>query len=402
MVLNRHVLRSAVALATTLIVSAASVAAAQDCALPSQGWHLLELLPADGDEAAPINGVITARVVFVDAAGESSWPEPGIIERSVSVRLSRDGDEVVEGELVADPAAGELRFVAGRPLAEGITYTFRIDLDNASLEPEREFVDEVGEVVFTTGANFDEAPPAFSGLQDVRMTQHAVAVEDCCEATQAYCETQCGSPCDWCWPVDFAYAPAAELTFRSLDDEFGPQTVSYVVYRLDDEFAEAGEPLEVLRFGEAGAQTHRLLLTRGDEGPYCFVVQAHDAFGRKDANDSVVCRSIEDIVPIEAQEVPEPDRSLCAEGEGPDAGMDAGSVDDAGGSEDVGDEDGGAGVVPDLPDENEEEAPQIVSAPVGDGDGCGCQTPAKPTGEMPWALLMAMVGVLVIGRRGRD
>jgi hypothetical protein len=272
-----------------------------------------------------------------------------------------------------------------------------IEFDNASLEPEREFVDEVGRAVFTTGALFDEAPPAFSGLQSLRMTQHPAAVEECCLATEEFCEGQCGSPCDWCWPVDYLYGPVAELTFGVVDDEFGPQNISYTVHRLEDEFSEPGRPLEVLRYTESGTETHRLLLTPGDEGPYCFVVQAHDAFGRVSDNTPVVCKSAEDIEPIEALEVPEPDRSFCLEGDTLDAGMGDGGDNDVGVDSDLGSEDEGGGVVPDLPEENEE-APQVVTVPRDGGDNCGCHTPTRPSGGAHWALLL--VGCLALGRRG--
>lgn len=402
MAFNPDISRVSLVLCAAVFFVQHSARPAEACSPPLLGWHFIEFVPAQDEVAAPINGVVTARVAFVDPFGVETWPTEDEIARSVRVRLTRDGDEVVEGELIADEALQELRFVAERPLAEGITYTFEVALDNTSLDLPGDFVDETRRVSFTTGDRFDEAPPPFSGLQSVSMSQHPVAVRACCEATEDFCTSQCVAPCDWCWPVDYQYGPQAELSFRAVEDEFGTRTVSYAVFRLEDELAEPGAPVVIRRFDEVGPQVVRFAYAVEDRGPFCFMVRAFDVYGRQDANNTVICKTLDDIVPIEALEVPEPDRTFCLDDPDPeDAGIDAQDMGDAGVTPDAQAPEPDA-VAPDAPDENEDEAPQVVSTPPGGGDGgCLCQTPSVPSapGVPLSALLAAGLGAMALGRR---
>ena len=358
---------------------------------PLLGWQFQEVIPADGAMDAPINGVVVAR-----RYNDSGWPDEETVRQTVVPTLFRGADEPVEGTIEVDVILEEVRFVAARPLAEGVAYTFQLELLNEQL-PSGGF-NEVITTTFTTGNLFDEAPPAFSGIQDLSMTQTPQSVRECCEPSQEFCETSPGRFCEWCWIVDWAYPPTAEISFRAGEDEFGANTASYLLYRVEGPEDTEGELLRVLRVQAAGERVAQVVFDADDPGPFCFLMEAVDIYGRSTNNGAVLCRTLEDIVPVEAREVPPEDRSNCADFNQPepDAGMDADDDDDP----DVSDDEDGddAGVEPDVPGEDED--PQLNS-PSGD-DGCGCHTPASPAGGS-WpaglALLLA-TGWLVWRRRG--
>ncbi len=390
-------------LSLSLMIAAAGLAAslvapglAEACSPPLSGWFFIDTVPADGDVDAPINGVVAVRVAFSDPSDALRFPSEDEIERSVRLTLTRDGDEIIPGDLEVDQELGELRFVAARPLAEGITFTLRVELLNSALNLEGDSINEDRSISFTTGDRFDEAPPAFSGLQSVELTQHALPVKDCCPAPEEFCVSMCSSPCDWCWTVDFDYAPQADLTFRAVDDEFGPRSISYLIYKLDSPDAEPTGPPIVRRFDAPGAQTLHLTFPLDAPGPFCFLARAVDIYGRRDGNDSVLCRTLDELRPIAAVEVPEPDRSQCAETPDLDAGMEP----DADDQPDASDPDSGVVGEPDAsvdPDEPDDEDAPVVNAP-GAGQ-CGCTTPTTRRGA-PIGALAALLGLaLTLARR---
>ena len=338
-----------------------TAAHAQEPIAPPFAWSLLGTFPVDGESAAPLNGVSAVQLQY---GLDSQWPSEDDILRSVDLRLTRGEDEDVPGIVAIAPRLEEVRFITDFPLDEGVEYTLHIDLLNSALAPDTEDITHT--IVFTTGNRFDEAPPAFSGLQRLAVTELEDPVTSCCPATEAYCESQQEPDCTWCWIADFGYLPAVELTFRSVDDEFGPKPVAYLVYQLASENEEPDIPLTVVRFDDAGDQLLRLV--PHTPAPWCYYIQSVDIWGQTDANQSILCATEEDLVPIERSEVPPEDRSMCAEQEvEPDAGVPDAGVPDMGMSPDIG---------PDQP-----ESPDAVAP--GD-DGCTCHSAGVTRGPWRW------------------
>jgi hypothetical protein len=320
-------------------------------------------------EEAPLNGVTAIQLQY-DLG--PVWPDDDAVTLAVRLRLTRGDDETVDGVMAIDRDLRQVRHVTEFPLDEGVTYTLHVELLNAEINPPSP--NESHLITYTTGNRFDEAPPAFSGLQELGVTEFPRAVQECCDATAEYCLGQ-PEPCEWCWIVDWEYVPQVNLTFRSVDDEFGAEPIAYVVYKLDGPDDTPGEPRLVLRYTRAEQQT--IHLVPGDPGPWCYTIQAVDIWGRTDGNGTVLCGTIEDLMPIERREVPPEDRSNC-EGPGEDTG--GGDVGhdvavDRNAGPDTG-EDGPLG-------DTGVETPQ-ADAPV-DGE-CSCQTPASETSTWRWFL----------------
>jgi MYXO-CTERM domain-containing protein len=261
-------------------------------------------------------------------------------------------------------------------MAEGIEYTVHIEFLNSTWG----YPDTLDTVSFTTGDRFDEAGPAFSGLQRVGLSEQAEAVQDCCESTDDYCLGMCG-PCQWCWTTGWEYLPLAQLSFRAVEDEFGPSSVRYAIYELDSLDGDLGEPKLIVSPETAGEQNINLVVDGA--GPHCFAVRAHDAYGRWDSNSTVMCVGSDEKVPVTRLDVPPPDRQYCAETQGDDAGVDTGVSD--------------VGV-----DSGEDAAPNEDTADAGDAgpteistgssdDGCGCTVGS--TAAAPWSLLFAAFGI---------
>lgn len=352
-----------------------------------EGWTLVNTFPADGDDAAPINGVVTARLNF--AVHSLRWPNEEQEPNSLEMVLLRGADELVEGQVELRADLKEARFISERPLAEGVSYTLRLTLKNSEVGARGP--DQVVEVSFTTGNLFDESPPAFSGIQSMRLTQTDSPIKECCEGRERYCEGTCSNPCQWCWIAGWNYLPLVQLDFNAGEDEFGAQTVVYTVHRLDGPDAELPEePLALIRPGEAALQEFGRAFDVEDEGPFCFDVVAHDAFGRQ-SRAGARCVTLDDLEPIEAVEVPPEDRSECADQDDNEE-MDAGLTPDAGTSDDD------AGSSPDAQDEDASEQ-QVVTP---DSNDSGCATLSAPTRSRPWGWLVVGLMALWGTRRRRS
>ncbi|MEL6179748.1 MAG: hypothetical protein AAFS10_12385, partial [Myxococcota bacterium] len=291
---------------TVLIVAVTCAQQAHACEPPFTGWFVDGVVPADEQQDAPINGVVAVRLQFVDGYTSTSWPDEDRVEETVVLELTRDGDEVVPGIVEVDRVAREVRFVSERLLAEGITYTLRVELRNDVFEDGDSTVETL--YTFTTGANLDEVPPAFSGLLSLEMTESARSIDACCEAPEEQCP--CSPSCQWCWTVGWDYKPLAQLSWRAAEDEFGFDSVNYLLYRLDNEMQEpSGEPLIVYR-GNA-SDSVSLVIPDEDPEPWCFTLIAQDIYGRVVDPGRVLCGTQRDIAPIERLAVPQPDRSGC-------------------------------------------------------------------------------------------
>ena len=335
---------------------------------PPVPWYIIDTFPADGMEDAPLNGVEAVRLGF---GLSSQWPPDELVSDTVALRLTRAQDEEVEGVMTIEPDLGEVRYETTFPLAEGIEYTLHIELKNSRFEVPGE--DETYEVRFTTADRFDEAPPAFSGLQSLGVTEYAEAVRACCPARDDFCVGRPTDLCEWCWIVDWEYRPQIDLSFRAVDDEFGPESIAYLIYRVEGpDAAPEGPPQIVERYGQAGDQV--LHLVTQDDGPWCYHVRAVDVWGRDDGNSTALCGDATDLVPIDRLEVPPEDRSNCADqGADPDADV-GGDAPDAG-ANDVADETPEAGMA--------DAAEQVAARP--DDEGCGCHT-APPSAPFRWLL----------------
>ena len=368
---------------------------AQACEPPFTGWFVDDVVFA-GESAAPVNGAVAVRLQYVEGyTSAASWPDEETVRETVSLELTRDGDEVVEGQLVIDRISREARFVADRLLAEGITYTLRVTLRNSLFEDGTGDYEE--SYAFTTGDGLDEAPPAFSGLQTLEVTEHAQAVQACCEAPEEQCP--CSPSCQWCWTVDWEYRPKVRLTWRPVEDEYGYQTVNYLLYALDDADAEPGpEPDLVFRGDER--DTIALVMRPDDPAPWCFMMVAQDIYGRVVQSGTVLCGDQDDLVPIEREAIPQPDRSGCIDS-GDDVGADTGA--DTGGGADTatsGGDDTGEGAA-DASGDGGGVGDATTEVMTGDADdGCGCEV-AAPGRAWPWWWCLGAALVLV-GRRRRE
>ncbi|MEO1270206.1 MAG: hypothetical protein AAFX99_19130, partial [Myxococcota bacterium] len=223
------------------------------------------------------------------------------------LRGDRDGDDV-QGMLEVDPLAREVRFASRQLLDERSVYTLRVTLRNTAFEEGRDDVEM--HYTFTTGTELDEVAPRFSGLVSLELTEFALPVEACCEASsQQLC---CGAVCQWCWTVDWAYMPMAKLVWESARGEHGSHTMNHLLYRVDgDTLQPIGDPLMVYR-GDTNERAS-LILSEDDPGPWCFTMIAQDIYGRITDPGRVLCATRDSIVPIERQTVPWPDRSGCLE-----------------------------------------------------------------------------------------
>jgi hypothetical protein len=350
--------KSFILVALACLLPATAMAQQDEPAPPLQAWTVLATYPFDGTLDAPLNGVQTVTLAF---GSEPQWPEDEVIAETVVLRLTRAEDEEVEGTFAIHRDVSEVSFETAFPLAEGIEYTLHVELKNSFWGSG----DETYTAVFTTGNRFDEAQPAFSGLQSLGVTEHAEAVNECCEANEEQCGGLPRDRCQWCWIVDWNYLPQVDLNFRAVDDEFGYQSLKYLIYRLDgpDSLPE-GPPQVIRREQMAGDQVVHLV--NRDPGPWCYLVRAVDVWGRDDGNTTVLCGSVEDIVPIDRLEVPPEDRSFCADqgGEpeedvGGNNGADVGN--DLAVGEDVGSGDDVANPIAEQPEDS----------------GCGCETPTR-------------------------
>ncbi len=372
-------------------VGAAWCGEAAACEPPFNAWFVQDTFPAADGEEAPINGVIAVYLDYVEAAASVGFPDAATWARTVRPEVLRGGEEEVPGEWLFEPELKRMRFIAARDFAEGVSYTVRIGLLN-SLLPAPTLEDGTFTFTFTTGSGRDEAAPAFSGLQEVGLTEVARPEQACCASVEEACV--CGS-CTWCWTVGWSYPRVVDLRFAAASDEFGVGAVDYRIYRVEG--AEA-TPIGVVRSPNAEVRLRLPLEDPEESGPYCFEVRAVDVFGRESGVG--VTRCVEDaaLVPIERQEVPEPDRSFCAPEDGEEVGVeeDAGEVEEdtgSSGGEEVGMGGEDAGV-------EDAEAPNVVTGTGGSDDGCGCDAPGRRPGA-PWGLvgLLLLLGVPAVWRR---
>lgn len=369
-----------------------AAAPAWACSPPLEGWLLGEVWPSDGMEAVPVNGVISVDLTWT----QGEWPADEVIREQVQLELTRDGDEVVEGDYVIDRELGRVRFVSMFPLAEGIAYHLRVSLDNS----EQGTGVEVFDLGFTTGDVLeDEFAPAFSGLQGLALTEYERTVYECCVSRDELCDT-CGS-CSWCWQVDWAYPPQTRLEWREAARPQGASPLRFAVYRYDSQDAERGELVHVAQgVGDTGVSL-RLVQADGDQGPWCYLVEAVNVYGQRDGNQSVRCVTLDQLTPVERREVPTPDLSGCRDEEvEPDMGLP--DVVDADADMEPGADLGGPDAedaTPDAPQGEDGELTVDIS-PGGGDDGCSCQSPARPLGGAPWgALALALLGGVALSRR---
>lgn len=359
-----------------------SPARAEACEPPVTMWSVPRVFPTPGGLDAPLNGRVVVGLEFLDASSAAEWPEQSVVEETVNVWLTRE-QEVVEGALTFDRVLHEVAFTADLPMAEGIEYTVHIELLNSYWDS----TDSLDTATFTTGDRFDEAPPAFSGLQSVLLTERSLAVQECCPSTEEYCLGSCGE-CVWCWTTDWQYLPIAQLSYRAADDEFGPRSLRYAVYELGSPDDALGEPVFVDSPDAAGTRT--ISLDVEGPGPYCFAVRAHDAYGRWDGNTTVTCVDADARVPIARLEIPEPDRQFCAELPSEDVGVDA--HDSGTDLSEVGNPIADAGTNADA-----DAGPAPIQTSSSD-DGCGCSTQSEGRGSWLAAVVVGL-GILATLRR---
>lgn len=377
-------------------------ASALACEPPFTAWFVNSSFPADGAAAAPINGVIALDLQFIDSFNSSQWPSEEVFTQTVQLDVLRGGTEPVPGMWIYEPTWRRALFMADRVFAEGVTYTVEITLLNSQLGPIG-IPDEDLSLTFTTGSELDEVAPAFSGLQSFTLTEAEQAVQECCTPPEDWCLGSC-PPCLWCWTVDWTYRPKAQLSFRPVEDEFGRETIAYAVHRVPDAFtlpATDAEPLSVVKDVRNDEIRLEYLLDEDDPGPWCYFIRAHDLFGRTDANDHVLCRTRDELVPVTRSPIPPPDRSQCAE-DLPDAGTDpTDDTDDP--QPDIGpDQDTSHDAQHDTePDSPDDEGPVMPNVTTGDtGDDCDCSSVARhspPT--WPWMLLLGATAAIVLHRR---
>lgn len=357
-----------VALLATLLVSSSWAVA---CEPPFTAWFLNGSFPADGDDAAPINGVIAVDLQYVDSFS-GMFPTEEVFAETVQLEVLRGGTEPVPGLWVYEPRWQRALFVGDRPFAEGVAYTVEVGFLNSQLGPQG-LDDMETSFTFTTGNRQDEVAPAFSGLQSFTLGEREDAVSECCPSDPEACIGMCGA-CEWCWTVGWRYRAKAQLSFRPVEDEFGRSTIAYAVYRLDG--ASSGppaidaEPVSVVKDVRNDELRLEFLLEEGDAGPFCYFVRAHDLFGRVDANTNVLCRTREELVPVPRSDVPAPDRTGCFDNTDEDAGLDSGedAGEDAGQDEDV----SGADAEADVPDDGEDVAVNPNVTTREQGGSCDC------------------------------
>jgi len=384
-----------VALLTTLLASSSILFA---CEPPFTAWFLNGSFPGDGDEAAPINGVIAVDLQYVDSFS-GTFPGEEVFAQTVELEVLRGGTESVPGLWVYEPRWQRALFVADRPFAEGVAYTVEVGFLNSQLGPQG-LDDMQTSFTFTTGNQQDEVAPAFSGLQSFTLGEQEDAVSECCPSDPEMCIGMCGA-CEWCWTVGWSYRPKAQLSFRPVEDEFGRSTIAYAVYRLDG--ASSGlpaidaEPLSVVKDVRNDEIRLEFLLEEDDAGPFCYFVRAHDLFGRVDANTNVLCRTREELVPVPRSDVLAPDRTGCIDNTDEDAGMDSGpdAGEDVGGDEDT----DGADVEADSPGEDDVAVNPNVSTG-GTGGDCACSAVGGASATSArWWLLVGLVGLVGLARR---
>ncbi len=387
-------------------LTAVWIAPTHACSPPLTGWLVDGTFPQDGEEDAPINGVIAVRLQYVEDFSQG-YPSEEVILRTVGASLTRGEGEVVEGSLEVYRDLREVRFVTDFPLDEGITYTLELELRHSLLDGDNQLPDETQTFQFTTQDGLDVAPPAFSGLQSLVLTDSEQAVRECCETPPDEC--LCGF-CQWCWTVDWSYPFAAELRFRSVEDEFGSDSITYAVYQLEGPEDTEGELRTIARYRRAEEQLFRFVLPEESQGPWCYRVQAFDVFGRSDNNNTVLCVGEDDFVPRERSEVPPPDYSGCLEPPEPAVEPVAEPmVEPAAEPEDTPAPVGEPQAEPDAPEpelaptaeppEPDQEPNTNVSLDDANADdGCGCSTPAAPT-PLPWgAAWLLFAGMALVLR----
>jgi MYXO-CTERM domain-containing protein len=376
----------AMAAAGSLLGMSAPAAA---CSPPITAWFVQDSFPASDAEGAPINGVIAVYLDFVTQDSGSPLPEAAIFEQTVRAEVLRGGEEEVPGTWLYEPELGRMRFIADRDFAEGVSYTVEVTLLNTLL-PDANYDDEVQRFSFTTGAALDEAPPAFSGLQTIGLTEEPRAESACCASVEEACS--CGS-CQWCWTVGWRYERRILLSFPTVEDEFGRGSVDYAIVRVDGPGGENPRRVGVIRDANDTVNLRLPLSDAEGSGPYCFQAQALDVFGREAAPTAVRCVEDADLVPVERREVPEPDRSFCL-----DEDTDAGTFQDTGPQDEDTGTPGEDAAVPDAaPDEPDAETPNVITTGKSD-DGCGCAVPSQtPPSHLPFALLL--LAPLLLRRR---
>jgi hypothetical protein len=374
----------------TLIIAAAVGALsllhsppARACSPELVGWYLQGTWPANGAQAAPINGAISVWLGFSGGA----WPDEDTARQTLDLTLTRDGDERVEGDFFLDPDTQRARFVSLFPLAEGITYTLRVtlrnDLFDADFGLEESFV-----ASFTTGDLLEEeVNPAFSGLQTISLAQSPQARYACCESRPELCDS-CGN-CDWCWVDDWSYPPSVTLTWLAPQRDDGPAPLTWLLYRYDSPDAPQGALVGRFLASDEVERALTLVQPPGDQGPWCYLLRTVDVYGRQDNNQRLLCADLDDLTPASPREVPPEDRSGCLGAE-PDMGLpdasdpDADDVDAPDAAPDLAP---GEDAAPDLP--SDPDMPVAVDPGAPQIHTCGCQTPHAPPAMSPLRLFLA-------------
>lgn len=352
------------------------------CSPPPEEWELAHHFPADGAIDVPVNTVLG---FWFDHYGS----RPSSLSEGISLEVTRDGDEIVEGMLIPDEELQLLRFVPMFPLAEGIVYTATV-----RLAAEWEGGEEEISFSFTTGDGLDEAPPAFSGLQSARLTEDPRPVNNCCDIPGTDCVGNCDpSACVYCWTVDWTYRPVVHLSLQPALDEAGhSRPWIYRIYEVDGPAGvPGGNPVAIFQPGQSR-------VTLPFDGDVCYLAQATDLFDRSDSNTNVRCVTQADMMPVGRREIPEPPEErleICGNEDVPDVGLPS----------DMSDDD----MEPDIPGggqnqaDSGDEMPPVVDVRPGSSsdDDCSCAVPSrpKPTQGIFWGL--ALLGAVWLRRKKR-